>query len=354
MRTNLRVMATPPNTEFVVPLPVEIQNQMNLQLDVTKFYLWGKVISKRPVHCQILFTVMNGKWDSPAGLQITEFDHCNGIFLFTFERRAQQVLIYRRSPWIFKKSLLVFKLFLNTVPPHVDEFFQAPLSVQLHGIPHAALAARLGLAQHVSIHNLQGKVSNYAKVTVEMNLKLPLPSSLFLSDGHGVSIQIYLRYENLPAFCNYCLILGHTEDECEIKVEEELNFASLRPSIGAQLRAPSSTSFMYADSSKSEDWTNANLIPDLTNLKVTDFLVGQSQKKTLEDETPAINVPTHKPLFPQLEHGNSITWESVPTEQRRQHLDQQGANLQSISLPMNAACAPFHGMRFGESLAVLS
>lgn len=65
-----------------------------------------------------------------------------------------------------------------------------------------------------------------------MNFNLPLQKSLHLSDGNGGSTEIQIKYENLSSFCYYCCVLGHVEEECEAKVDDELNHRPLNASMG--------------------------------------------------------------------------------------------------------------------------
>lgn len=56
---------------------------------------------------------------------------------------------------------------------------------------------------------MSGDYEHYARMLVDIDLSKPPPDSLQLNND-GYKFYIYFEYENLPAFCTVCSLVGHT------------------------------------------------------------------------------------------------------------------------------------------------
>jgi hypothetical protein len=137
-------------------------------------------------------------------------------------RAIDQERILLGNPWIFRNSWLIVKAWNIQTDPTVEDFTQAPVWIQLWGLPPHCKTKKMG----ESIGNLLGKVEAsefyeypgkkmIIKIKVAINVLQPIQSGILIGNHKDGTTWIDFRYERLPQVCFQCGILGHMEQLCQ-------------------------------------------------------------------------------------------------------------------------------------------
>ncbi|KAK0590494.1 hypothetical protein LWI29_027971 [Acer saccharum] len=61
---------------------------------------------------------------------------------------------------------------------------------------------------------IDGDFGHFAKVLMDVDMSVLLPSSVILERGELHSSFILIKYEYLPSFCSVCSSIGHLPSSC--------------------------------------------------------------------------------------------------------------------------------------------
>jgi hypothetical protein len=215
---------------------VYLEHTVNDGVSACKKSIIGKIITEKPIHVSSIQHGLENIWGSPQGLKIQELN--SGILQFFMNRVIDQERILLGNPWIFRNSWLIVKAWNRQTDPTVEDFTQAPVWIQLWGLPPHCKTKKMG----ESIGNLLGKVEAsefyeypgkkmIIKIKVAINVLQPIQSGILIGNHKDGTTWIDFRYERLPQVCFQCGILGHMEQLCQNQPMQQEDTAPLGPWI---------------------------------------------------------------------------------------------------------------------------
>ncbi|KAJ1420369.1 Zinc knuckle CX2CX4HX4C, partial [Sesbania bispinosa] len=148
---------------------------------------------------------LSGIWCNPKGFKVEELR--NKVFQFFFDEESDANRILQGSPWLFRNSWLILKGWERGI--EIDD---------------------VGLATTLDR-------GSFVKVLVEMNINHPLKAGINVGSNKDGIHWIDFQYEKLPQFCYSCGLVGHAEEFCSNKNDQEANGESEDKLVGPWLRA---------------------------------------------------------------------------------------------------------------------
>lgn len=186
----------------------------------------GKIVTEKPIHKNSLHNALANIWCNPKGFRLEEVAEKTFHLFFESEKDVQRIL--QGSPWAFRNSWLLVKPWQRDTELKDINFQFAPIWIHLLGLPphcrSKAMARKIGESMgeviDSGIFELPDK-SIILKVRVLMNISKALKKGV---NGGSVSDGMFwvdFRYEKLPQFCFYCGKIGHGEQGCLDKQNDE-------------------------------------------------------------------------------------------------------------------------------------
>ncbi|CAN0881157.1 hypothetical protein LINGRAHAP2_LOCUS14071 [Linum grandiflorum] len=141
------------------------------------------------------------------------------LLQFVFPSVETRANVYQKQPWCFKSHVL--SLIPWETPSHdvYDRLQFMPITIQLTDLPphcntvgfSKTLLAPLGEVVTADIYTPRphGQGRPFLKVIVKMDLLASFPGKIEAAVEDDAPFEVFLRYEDLPAICFLCGILGH-------------------------------------------------------------------------------------------------------------------------------------------------
>ncbi|XP_057833889.2 uncharacterized protein LOC131044554 [Cryptomeria japonica] len=126
------------------------------------------------------------------------------------------------SQWCWEDNHpLMLKPWHPTFNPELESFDRAPMWIRLPNLPlqywfdscFEAIGNSLGKFLLIDDGSLNLLHTTFARVLVEMDTSMGLPSEISISTSKGVWLQS-MDYEGIPFRCRRCLKTGHNVDSC--------------------------------------------------------------------------------------------------------------------------------------------
>jgi hypothetical protein len=204
--------------------------------------LLGKLLTTKQIPKQVLYSSLKGIWCNPTGFKITELE--DNLFQFSFKKERTITRILKCEPWIIRNVWLKLHLWNRDINIQELEFQRAPLWIQLWGLPlHCKtvamglqLGAQLGTVEEAAIYDYPDN-AKIIKIKVQFDINSPIRTGMYIGNGNDGINWVDFRYENLPLFCFYCGLIGHSaenfEDASAIPLEGATNprFPWLRSNV---------------------------------------------------------------------------------------------------------------------------
>lgn len=186
----------------------------------------GKFLSNKIISLQQIQNSLNGIWGKPVGFKIVELEGKTYQFIMDKAEDTQRIL--KGNPWIVRNIWLVVHPWDRKTLPKELDFTNVPLWIQLWGLPmHCrsaemgkAIGDQVGVVQDSAAYEMPDK-ANFVKIKVLFNINNPIRAGMYIGNKVDGINWIDFRYENLPMFCFYCGLVGHNEENCSQKREED-------------------------------------------------------------------------------------------------------------------------------------
>ncbi|XP_012848359.1 PREDICTED: uncharacterized protein At4g02000-like [Erythranthe guttata] len=148
-------------------------------------------------------------------------------------------------PWVLERHAFIFH---DLVPGEMAKEIDVRMMhivVRLYRIPPTLktptvakrVASRIG--EFVQLLNEKTlDVSEYMRVKVSLDVKQRLKRGIYLHEVEGTKVWIDFKYERLPAFCFLCGVLGHSENKCPARYEDDFTDPGDNLPYGIWMRAP--------------------------------------------------------------------------------------------------------------------
>jgi hypothetical protein len=195
--------------------------------EIFEHCLVGKFLADRPVRTHIMKERLANLWRPVKGVMITPIE--SNKFLFQFFHNLDMGRVIVDGPWSFDN----FMLALRKVSPGEDPL-SVPLStiemwVQIHNLPYGfmckpigeLIGSYLGNFLEYDEDNNWGPWRKYMRIKVALDVNVPLKKDWAIRKDGGDWVKVMFKYERLGIFCFLCGIIGHTENCCERKFEDD-------------------------------------------------------------------------------------------------------------------------------------
>lgn len=185
----------------------------------------GMFLSNKIVPLQQIQNTLNGISGKPVGFKIVELE--GKTYKFLMEKAEDTQRILKGSPWIVRNIWLVLHSWDRKKLPKELDFSNVPICIQFWGLPMHCRSAEMGTAigEQIgevidsAVYEMPDK-ANFVKIKVQFNINNPIRAGLYIGNKVDGINWVDFRYENLPMFCFYCGLVGHTEEICSQKREE--------------------------------------------------------------------------------------------------------------------------------------
>ena len=98
------------------------------------------------------------------------------------------------------------------------------------------MARGIGVPLRLDKATNDGDFGHYARVLVDVDVSLVLPTSVLLERDEFHSSFIGVEYENLPAFCSNCSSIGHLPSSCRWNKSSKVHVTSFAKSTQEKIR----------------------------------------------------------------------------------------------------------------------
>ncbi|KAG5522535.1 hypothetical protein RHGRI_034634 [Rhododendron griersonianum] len=191
--------------------------------EVSNHCLIGKILSPKAINTVAVTNICTTAWRTRSPFSVTSWN--NNIFLFRFEEAENREMVLMERPWSIMNSLLVLKPTEDGVAIPDHDFSVSPFWVQVHGLPIEKMnrtnAEIIGkrfqklLAIETNPNGIMLDRS-FLRITVEINLELPIPKGFWLKLKSTLKKDLWIsyKYEKLSDFCFACGRIGHDKRSC--------------------------------------------------------------------------------------------------------------------------------------------
>ncbi|XP_012834055.1 PREDICTED: uncharacterized protein LOC105954917 [Erythranthe guttata] len=165
-------------------------------------------------------------------------------FVIYFEHPLDLKHAKSGCPWILEKNALLLQELDQNSDPTTTDIIWMPIVVRLHHIPigqRSVLVATLmgnKIGSTVEVLNAnQLRTAQFIRVKVTIDVMKSLKRGMYLHTVDGSKTWISFTYERLPNFCFLCGVLGHGENRCPTRYEENFVDPGTDLPYGTWLRA---------------------------------------------------------------------------------------------------------------------
>lgn len=148
--------------------------------------------------------------------------HDSGWLIFTFPSKTEMLDILDGGPYYVFGWPLILKVMPDFFDFQAIDMIKMPTWVRFPNLPSIyrtpiyllKLASMIGKPIHCDAPTTNMTRFLYAKVLIEVDLLLDLPTFVNMVLPNGISLSQQVIYESLPRFCKQCTVLGHSISTC--------------------------------------------------------------------------------------------------------------------------------------------
>lgn len=201
------------------------------------------MVSDKLTRCSSLEEALNNKWSQEGHIQVEPLKA--NFFQLSFNSEVLRHKVFQSSPWIYKNQFLLMHVWDQLQAIESLSFSSVILTVHLKDLPlplrtldiASYLGERLGEVKECSLLDTSGRKSSYIRLKVVIDISKPLVYKLNMNAGRYGPLTAAVRYEKLPMYCYYCLLIGHAEIDCDVRIIDSLNGCLADKSCIPNLRA---------------------------------------------------------------------------------------------------------------------
>lgn len=188
-----------------------------------QFVLVGKILSSKILNKVGVQKVIEKAWRTEEEFTISPWK--DNVNAFGFKSEDDLCRIISKGPWSIMGSLLILRKWdLSKAFSDLDFSF-SPFWVQIHGLPLVFLNPKAGMEIAKSLGDVivveepgeSGRLSNFMRVRIWVDVSKPLKKGFFLRRAKEEDIWIRFKYKRLSDFCYGCGMVGHSVNECKEK-----------------------------------------------------------------------------------------------------------------------------------------
>ncbi|KAE9461554.1 hypothetical protein C3L33_06540, partial [Rhododendron williamsianum] len=204
-----------------------------------QFVLVGKILSSKILNKIGVQKVIEKAWRTEEEFSISAWK--DNIYAFGFKNDDDLCRIISKGPWSVMGSLLILRKWDQSKTFSDLDFSFSPFWIQIHGLPLGFLNPKAGMEIAKSLGEVitveepgeRGKLANFLRVRIWVDITKPLKKGFFLRRAKEEDIWISFKYERLSDFCYGCGIVGHSVNDCK----EKSSLVAKKWSFDGSLRA---------------------------------------------------------------------------------------------------------------------
>lgn len=184
--------------------------------------LVGYFLTNKKVNFLAMEDTLASIWRPMKGVFMEETSRMN-MFLFKFFHDLDMQRVLNDGPWTFNQQVLMIKK-LNVEEQLQDiKISELYMWVQVYELPIGfksecilkSIGDYVGRFMESDPKNFVRMCRNFLRIKVAIDISRPLRSKMRIKKAGGEWLWIQFKYEQLPSFCFFCGLIGHTEKFCE-------------------------------------------------------------------------------------------------------------------------------------------
>lgn len=188
-----------------------------------QYVIVGKILSSKILNKIGVQKVIEKAWKTEEEFSISSWK--DNVYAFGFKNEDDPCRIISRGPWSVMGSLLILRKWDQRKTFNDLDFSFSPFWIQIHGLPLGFLNPKAGMEIAKSLGEViaveepgeRGRLANFLRVRIWVDITKPLKKGFFLRRAKEDDIWISFKYERLSDFCYGCGIVGHSVNDCKEK-----------------------------------------------------------------------------------------------------------------------------------------
>lgn len=187
--------------------------------------LLGRLLTERSYNVDAFKRTITTVWAPKHGLVIRVLKP--NLYAFQFFHWRDMTKVLEGRPWCFDNMLILLKEAEGDEQPDQVTLTHSPFWIRLKNLPlnnrsDDVVRALIGnMGEIIEIEEDVLGFGRYRRVKVMLNVSKPLRRYRKIRDKRGRELQIDFAYERLPFFCLACGVMGHSEKDCQVVLEED-------------------------------------------------------------------------------------------------------------------------------------
>lgn len=187
----------------------------------TRWCLVWRILTESSIDFQAMQHKMATLWRPGKGMYVKQLEANH--FLFQFYHDIDIKRVCDGSPWNFGRFQLVLQRIKEGDNPRTMPIINLEIWVQLHDIGTGFMSQRvvtdignyIGKFVESDANNFIGVWREYFRLRVSILLDVSLKRRMKLRKSESNWCWVNFKYENIPAFCFICGLVGHSDKFCE-------------------------------------------------------------------------------------------------------------------------------------------
>jgi hypothetical protein len=288
------------------------EDEYMVGMETCKHNLHGRVIWPKgspPLKVDALRCKLQTVWKDLGKWGITSLG--KGFYEFVFSKLEDVQKVRSAGSWSLNPGLLKLFAWSSDFNPNVQHQTSAQVWVKIHGLaqeywrPKILFAIVSSIGTPICTDAATSKSAfdrpfgHFARVLVDIDLRTSLRYNV-LVERKGFAFFVDFEYENLPYFCDKCLIIGHDKSHCKRfppNVSVVDNGAKPMPGKKIYVVAKKSLNKQGTDDKEAEI-NIVNVVPPMGDNPIDDV-----NNETVAPTSPqAVPHSPNQPPSPQVDH----------------------------------------------------
>ncbi|KAF7127011.1 hypothetical protein RHSIM_Rhsim11G0149500 [Rhododendron simsii] len=205
------------------PITINLDPSFDDSSHKSRFTLVGKILTPKILNKKGVSNVIAKAWRTAEEVSVSAWG--DNIYGFSFKSEDDVCKILSLGPWSIMGSLMVLRKWEASKTLAEIDFSCSPFWVQIQGLPLGFLNVKSGLKIAEAIGEIiavedpegRGKLQNFIRVRVWVDITKPLKKGFFLKRPEEEDLWVKFKYERLSDFCYSCGRVSHTVVDCTVK-----------------------------------------------------------------------------------------------------------------------------------------
>lgn len=188
-----------------------------------QFVLVGKILTSKTLNRVAIQKILERAWRTEQEFTISYWQ--DNVYGFSFQNEDDLCRIISKGPWSIMGSILILRKWDQSKSFSDLDFVFSPFWVQIHGLPLGFLNSKTGMVVAKSLGDViaveepgdRGRMTNFLRVRIWLDISKPLKKGFFLRRSKEEDLWVRFKYERLSDFCYGCGRVSHTANDCKEK-----------------------------------------------------------------------------------------------------------------------------------------